>query len=85
MADRFVMDEVRKDAIMSLNSSTHIIPPVEKIQLGRAFSYSPWVRDGFLELVCRNDYITEDESILLGIRSTIRCGAAREEYRRSHS
>jgi len=81
MADRFVMDEVRKMAINAVNALVR--PPAEKVQLGRMFGYGPWVKDGFFELLYRREPLTEEEALLIGVPSMVKCAAARQAYYQS--
>jgi len=80
IADHFSMKNIRNKVIATINSQYRFPSPVDKILWGRKYNYAPWVRDGYLEIICRNNPLTEKEAEMIGLKNTVRCFVAREKY-----
>jgi len=79
IADRFMMEEVKKDALKSLQMISALIKSVDKIIAGYKF-LPQWVREGYKELIIRDEPLTPDEGSILGLKHSLLCAAAREQY-----
>ncbi|KAJ2930171.1 hypothetical protein H1R20_g6960, partial [Candolleomyces eurysporus] len=51
-------NEFRKRAITALSTELKLGRPVDKVALGLKYNVSPWLKDGFFELVTRKEVMT---------------------------
>ncbi|KAF8161463.1 hypothetical protein B0H34DRAFT_796252 [Crassisporium funariophilum] len=58
-------------ALSELQKSMSEMSPFSKIDLGRRHSHSPWVIEGYKELIRRADTLTDGEVTLLGYPATV--------------
>jgi len=84
LADRFMMDDIKNEAIRSIDKLDNFPSSIDKIVSGNKF-HSKWVREGYKELVLRQSPLTADEGSKLGVKHAMLCAATREKYIRDKS
>lgn len=67
--------------VIDVLSSMSFPDPLTMLQCGLRFDYPAWVRQGYRELVLRQDPLSIEEAKALGLENAVRCVAARETYR----
>lgn len=78
LATKFQFLEYRELAITRL---LQLASPIDRVLLARQFDVSPWLRPAYLELCKRDEALTLDEGMRLGMRYVIMLSEIRQSIR----
>lgn len=66
--------------LLAINNLTAYAAPVDKIVLGRRYGIDKWLPDAYNAVCIRNEPLTVEEGMKLGVEDTIKISAARQAY-----
>lgn len=78
LASRWEMTHIRQLAVEHLSACAS---SATKLELGKQYSISKWIRQGYLELCIRKDSIAEEEASQFDRRELVKIVRARERIR----
>jgi hypothetical protein len=70
--------DVRNGAITQLSKEIMQLSSLDKIECGRSYDVPEWLSEGYVELVRRQDGITDEEAERLGWKTTAKLFRVRE-------
>ncbi|KAL0579204.1 hypothetical protein V5O48_002827 [Marasmius crinis-equi] len=76
IATRFECIEARQKAVQGIEG--HVLDPVQKIVLAQTYDVSQWLVPAYVELCQRDNPLTHDEALQIGLEKVILIGNARE-------
>jgi len=74
------LSDVQQLAIQRLSSDS-TFREMEKVLLARKYKVESWLKGGCRELVTRKQYFSDEEDVLLGLKTVSKLYRLREEYR----
>ncbi|GJJ13323.1 hypothetical protein Clacol_007575 [Clathrus columnatus] len=80
VAHAYMMKDVYAQTIDMLNQLP-FPDPFTRIQYGSRYDHSNWIRQGYRDLIQREEPLSIKEAHALGFEKAISCAAAREKYR----
>lgn len=71
---------IRERAIQELLTTGMAMPTIEKIECAKSFEVKGWLFDGYMELLKRDETITDDEAERLGWKTATKLVRLREQF-----
>jgi hypothetical protein len=72
--------DIRERAIQELSKKEMGVGTVEKIECGKNYEVKEWVLDGYVELLRRDETLTDQEAERLGWKTAAKLLLLREQY-----
>ncbi|KAF9478139.1 hypothetical protein BDN70DRAFT_860714 [Pholiota conissans] len=73
--------DYRAEAIKQLRTMQHLFTPIEKIDIGRTYKISAFLKEGYSTIVTRQEQINDGEAICIGIFEALALFRIRETFR----